>query len=180
MENIVKIREILQELGYMVTLKQTEKGLTAVFPNKKLFSNSPITAIKRYYSPMYGDTPGIDFYSTNLEPHNKFVDCPEYVVRLAIACDIISVCTYYEYNPKLILVYDKEDKLMDYNSTLTLSELVKETQSERQQELELKLKGIVQKAIPGHFGAKYAEQAKKHNVVEGYEFLRKILRGEQK
>ena len=179
MENIVRIREILQELGYVVMLKQSDDGLTAIFPAKKIGINSPIEPIKRFYHPVYEqDKTGIDFYSTNLNPHNKFVDCPAYAVRLAITCDIISVCKYYDYNPKLIVVYDKDNNEISYNSSLKITDLLKEAEDTEHKELELKLREIVQKAIPANFSQKYLGLAKKYDVVEGYDFVKKILLGE--
>ena len=181
MDNMARIREILKELNYAVTLKQSEHGLSALFPHKKIGTNSPIEPINRYYAPVYESSPaGIDFYSSNLNPHNKFIECPAYAIRLTIACDVLSVCNYYGYDSKLIIVYDNQDKELSYNSKLKISELIKEVESQQHKELEVKLRDIIQQAIPANFTPKYLGMAKKQGVLDGYNFVKRILLGDKK
>lgn len=180
MDNIMKVRDILKEMGYIVILKQTDSGLTANFPEKKLGINSPIPASKRFYSPIYDDESGIDFYTNSTDPPNKFVKCPAYAIRLVIASDVLSVCNYYGYNFKLIVAFDKNNKEISFNNTFKISNLVKEASNPEQLELETKLKNVLQKAIPDGFSNNYLEMAKKFDVVDGYNFVKKIISGELK
>lgn len=167
-----EVKQLLMKHDYVTSVRQTGDGCIVTYPHPKLlYGAEDIPRLIECFAIQRGKKPGF-WVSTTFDKQDqgeRFIDVPEYAMRLYIVCEIAACNFQIPLDPSLLFFFDEGGQERE-----GIESIIKKPESEKEAGMEGFLFKLVMEARNDGFPQKYEDVAETHKVKEGYVMIRKF------
>lgn len=170
-DRLEDIKNLLLSRDYITVVQKTGDGCIVTYPYPKLIQGSGFPPrLIECFAIQRGEKPGF-WVNTSYDSDTKdrFIEIPEYAMRLYIVCEIAACNGQIPIDPSLMVFID--DKRVVFPD---IEDIILAPSGEDEANKESLLYRLIVEARNDGFPPEYYDVAKTHNVGQGYEIIRKF------
>lgn len=166
---IDKIKKLLFKHDYITVVQKSGDGCIITYPHPKLIYEVP--RLVEFFTFQRGDKPGL-WGTTSYdkeEEGERFIDVPEYAIRIYVMYEIVACNMRIPIDPSLIIYLDENEKEQE-----DIDMIINAPSGQDNRQKEGFLYGLVIGARNDGFPPEYDEIAKTHGVQDGYNIIKRF------